>query len=124
MPREITVSVGSLTLFANIAGSPDRPALCLLHGWPQTHLIYDGVIEQLGRDFHVLAFDLPGIGKSQGMPNGADKSTLAAVMLSACEAAGARSPVIAGVDIGGMIAFAAARDHGSRIKAAIVMNTV
>jgi pimeloyl-ACP methyl ester carboxylesterase len=124
MPREISVSVGSLTLSANIAGSTERPALCLLHGWPQTHVIYDGVIEELARDFHVLAFDLPAIGNSQGMPRGADKSTLAAVMLAACEAAGARLPVIAGVDVGGMIAFAAARDHGSQIKAAIVMNTV
>jgi pimeloyl-ACP methyl ester carboxylesterase len=124
MHREISVSVGPLTLSANIAGSIDRPAMCLLHGWPQTHAIYDGVLDELARDFHVLAFDLPAIGNSRGMPVAADKSTLADVMLSACEAAGARSPVMAGVDIGGMIAFAAARDHGARIKAAIVMNTV
>jgi len=124
MRRETSISVGPLTLSANIAGSTDRPALCLLHGWPQTSAIYDGVIDELASDFHVLAFDLPAIGGSRGMPSAADKSTLADVMLAGCEAAGARSPVIAGVDIGGMIAFAAARDHGARIKAAIVMNTV
>jgi pimeloyl-ACP methyl ester carboxylesterase len=45
-------------------------------------------------------------------------------MLAACEAADVRLPIVAGVDVGGMIAFAAARDHGARIKAAIVMNTV
>lgn len=124
MRREIAVSVGPLALSANIAGSKDHSALCLLHGWPQTRSIYDGVLDELAGDFHVLAFDLPSIGGSRGMPSAADKSTLADVMLSACEAAGARSPVMAGVDIGGMIAFAAARDHGSRTKAAIVMNTV
>jgi pimeloyl-ACP methyl ester carboxylesterase len=124
MPREISVTVGPLTLSAKIAGSADRPALCLLHGWPQTHAIYDGVIDELARDFHVLAFDLPSVGNSRGMPPAADKSTLADIMLAACEAAGAPLPVIAGVDIGGMIAFAAAREHGSRIRAAIVMNTV
>jgi pimeloyl-ACP methyl ester carboxylesterase len=124
MRREISVSVGPLTLSANIAGNADRPALCLLHGWPQTRCIYDGVLDELARHFQVLAFDLPAIGGSRGKPSAADKSTLADVLLSACEAAGARLPVIAGVDIGGMVAFAAARDHGSRIKAAIVMNTV
>jgi len=124
MRREISIPVGSLTLFAKTAGSADRPGLCLLHGWPQSHVIYDGVLEDLARDFHVLAFDLPAIGNSRGAPPAADKSTLADVILTACEAAGARLPVIAGVDIGGMIAFAAARDHASRVRAAIVMNTV
>lgn len=124
MRRENSVSVGSLTLSANIAGNTDQPALCLLHGWPQTRAIYDHVIDDLAVDFQVLAFDLPAVGNSRGMPSAADKATLADVILTACEAAGARSPVIAGVDVGGMIAFAAARDHGSRIKAAIVMNTV
>jgi pimeloyl-ACP methyl ester carboxylesterase len=124
MRRETSVAVGPLTLSANIAGSADRPGLCLLHGWPQTRAIYDGVIDDLARDFQVLAFDLPGIGGSRGVPAATDKATLADVMLSACEAADVRRPIFAGVDIGGMIAFAAARDHGARIKAAIVMNTV
>lgn len=124
MSRQISIAVGSLTLSANIAGKADRPALCLLHGWPQTHALYDGVIDDLARDFQVLAFDLPGIGNSHGAPPAADKATLADVMLAACEAAGVHLPIVAGVDVGGMIAFAAARDHGARIKAAIVMNTV
>ncbi len=33
-------------------------------------------------------------------------------------------PFVAGLDVGGMIAFAAARDHGDRIRGAAVMNTV
>jgi pimeloyl-ACP methyl ester carboxylesterase len=37
---------------------------------------------------------------------------------------GARDILIAGYDVGGMIAYAAARDHAHRISGAMVMNTV
>ncbi len=45
-------------------------------------------------------------------------------MIGAAERAGAKSMVIAGFDIGGMIAYAAARDHAHRVVGVVVMNTV
>ncbi len=82
------------------------------------------MIDELGRDQYVLAFDLPGIGDSRGVPASAEKRVLADVLLSAAEATGGKEIIVAGYDVGGMIAFAAARDHGVRIKGAVVMNTV
>jgi pimeloyl-ACP methyl ester carboxylesterase len=81
-------------------------------------------MHKLAEDFFVLAFDLPGIGASRGLPHSAAKSVLADLLLTAAESVGAHSIVVAGLDVGGMIAFAAARDHGPRVVAAIVMNTV
>jgi pimeloyl-ACP methyl ester carboxylesterase len=72
----------------------------------------------------VLAPDLPGIGDSRKRPPTGEKTVLADIVLTAAETAGARDIIIAGLDVGGMIAFAAARDHGRRIARAIVMNTV
>jgi pimeloyl-ACP methyl ester carboxylesterase len=124
MPSMILISVQSLTLVANAAGNPKKPCLCLLHGWPQSRAVYDSVIDELANDFFVLAFDLPSIGASIGMPPSAEKSVLADILLAGAESAGAENITVAGVDIGGMIAFSAARDHGARIESAIVMNTV
>ena len=45
-------------------------------------------------------------------------------MIAAAESLGARDIVIAGVDVGGMVAFAAARDLSHRIRGAVIMNTV
>ena len=49
---------------------------------------------------------------------------MADIVISAAEAYGAKSIVVAGFDVGGMIAFAAARYHGGRIVGAVPMNTV
>jgi len=106
------------------AGSASRPALLLLHGWPHSHALYEPVVRDLAAHFFVLAPDLPGIGESRGAPGSAEKTVLADVLLAAAEQAGGRDIVVAGIDVGGMIAFAAARDHGQRIRGAVVANTV
>ena len=122
--RTERIQLGSLSLAASAAGSAENPAILLLHGWPHSRGLYDGVVDQLGERFHVLAFDLPAIGDSMGVAASAEKERLADLLLTVAESAGARSIVVAGIDVGGMIAFAAARDHGSRIRGAMIGNTV
>jgi pimeloyl-ACP methyl ester carboxylesterase len=122
--RTEIVEAGGLSLGLLSAGNPTKPSLVLLHGWPQSKEVYDGVIDGLADDHFVLAFDLPEIGASRGAPRSAEKKDLAEIVLEAAERRGARCPVIAGFDVGGMIAYAAARDHAHRVSGAIVMNTV
>jgi pimeloyl-ACP methyl ester carboxylesterase len=119
-----SVRVKDLTLAYREAGNASRPALVLLHGWPHSSAIYANVLDELGRDAYVLAFDLPDIGGSRGAPPSAEKHVLADIVLTAAETLGARSIVLAGFDVGGMITFAAAREHGSRIVGAVVAHTV
>jgi pimeloyl-ACP methyl ester carboxylesterase len=119
-----TVFHDTMKLAASTAGEQGRPAILLLHGWPQSRSLYDRVIDRLGEQFHVLAFDLPTVGDSVGAPPSADKSQLAGILLSASEGLGGVSPVVLGIDVGGMIAFAAARDHPSRVRGAAIGNTV
>jgi pimeloyl-ACP methyl ester carboxylesterase len=45
-------------------GQRGRPPLLLVHGFPDTHDVFSLLIEQLGRDFHIAAFDLRGVGQS------------------------------------------------------------
>lgn len=118
-----TVAAGSIELGFRAAGTSENPALVLLHGWPHSSALYEGVLEELAADRFVLAFDLPAIGASRGLPSSAEKTVLADIVLQAAETLGARSIVIAGLDIGGMIAFAAARDHADRVVGAVVVNT-
>lgn len=120
----VILQAGSADIAATRAGAADKPALLLLHGWPQSRALYDGVIDELSDAFLVLAVDLPDVGNSRGAPPSAEKSVIADMLLTAAESVGAHDITIAGLDVGGMIAFAAARDHGARIARAIVMNTV
>lgn len=122
--REQRIRVGDIEIAASITGDGARPAIVLLHGWPHCRSLYDLAAARLGERFHVIALDLPAIGGSTGAPPSAEKERLADILLSAAEQAGARSIIIAGIDVGGMIAFAAARDHAARIRGAAIGNTV
>jgi pimeloyl-ACP methyl ester carboxylesterase len=119
-----SIEHNGLKLGALVAGNADKPALVLLHGWPHSKEVYAEVMDELSISHYVIAFDLPAIGDSSGAPASSEKVVLADIILGAAEAFGARSPVVAGFDVGGMIAYAAARDHAHRIKGAVVANTV
>lgn len=54
-----TLEAGNMRLAVSMAGDPGRPALILLHGWPHSRKIYEGVIDELGARCFTLAFDLP-----------------------------------------------------------------
>jgi pimeloyl-ACP methyl ester carboxylesterase len=120
----VVTEVGEVRLAALTAGDASKGCVVLLHGWPQSGHAFRGVVDELGADQYVLAFDLPGIGGSRGAPPNAEKSTLADLILRGTEQLGGRDVIVAGYDVGGMISFAAARDHGARIAGAMVMNTV
>lgn len=121
--RTSKIAADSIELAVSIGGDASRPTIVLL-GWPHDRSLYDPVLDRLGERFHVLAFDLPAIGESRGEPSSAEKEALAGIVLSASENASAREIVIGGIDVGGMIAFAAARDHGMRICGGFIGNTV
>jgi pimeloyl-ACP methyl ester carboxylesterase len=124
MPQWDRAVFKGFTLACRKAGALSHPCLVLLHGWPQTSLAWQAVLEELGKDQYVLAFDLPGVGDSRGAPASAEKTVLADLLLGAAERLGGRDIIIAGYDVGGMIAFAGVRDHAARIAGAVVMNTV
>jgi NAD(P)-dependent dehydrogenase (short-subunit alcohol dehydrogenase family)/pimeloyl-ACP methyl ester carboxylesterase len=45
-------------------GDPGRPTIVLIHGYPDTSTIWDGVAERLEPRYHVVNYDLRGTGKS------------------------------------------------------------
>ncbi len=45
-------------------GDPDAPAVVLVHGWPDSHVLWDGVAPLLAGRFRVVRYDNRGVGKS------------------------------------------------------------
>lgn len=59
-----TVEIDALKIFYREAGSRDRPALLLLHGFPASSFMFRELIERLSDRFHLIAPDYPGFGYS------------------------------------------------------------
>ena len=59
-----TVHNGDVALAVFEAGNPDRRTLVLVHGWPDTHLLWTGVARLLADDFRLVAYDTRGQGES------------------------------------------------------------
>jgi pimeloyl-ACP methyl ester carboxylesterase len=102
-----------VTLNAAIAGS--GPAIVLLHGFPQTHLMWRHVAADLAADHTVICPDLRGYGASD-KPAATDattyaKRTMAADIVALARALGHERFALAGHDRGALVAFRAGLDH-------------
>jgi NAD(P)-dependent dehydrogenase (short-subunit alcohol dehydrogenase family)/pimeloyl-ACP methyl ester carboxylesterase len=45
-------------------GRPDGPTLVLVHGWPDSHVLWDGVVPLLADRFRLIRYDNRGVGAS------------------------------------------------------------
>src|ERR671924_687332 len=58
----------------NLVKGGDGPALLLLHGIPQTHIMWHKIAPRLAQSFTVVAADLRGYGDSSKPAGGGDYS--------------------------------------------------
>ncbi|MER6360911.1 SDR family oxidoreductase [Kitasatospora sp. NPDC001527] len=65
--RRRTVHSGGLPLAVHEQGDPSAPTVLLVHGYPDTHAVWDDVAADLARDHHVVRYDVRGAGAS-GVP--------------------------------------------------------
>jgi haloacetate dehalogenase len=107
-----------VTLHTAVAGSGSP--IVLLHGFPQTHLMWRHVAADLATDHLVICPDLRGYGAS-GKPTETDgsvysKRTMAADVLAVARSLGHERFALAGHDRGALVAFRAALDHPAAIS--------
>lgn len=66
--RERRVRSGAVELAVRERGVPGRPPVLLLHGYPDSQQVWNGVAAGLAGDFHVISYDVRGAGQS-GRPS-------------------------------------------------------
>lgn len=68
-PRRRTVRGDGLDLAVWERGDSAASTVVLVHGYPDTHQVWDGVAADLAKDFHVVAYDVRGAGESDTPPD-------------------------------------------------------
>lgn len=106
-------TASGVSLSVAVAGT--GPAVVLLHGFPQTHLMWRHVAADLAQDHTVICPDLRGYGASD-KPAESDedtysKRTMAADVVEVARALGHESFALAGHDRGALVAIRAGLDH-------------
>ena len=105
----------SLNAAVSGSGSP----IVLLHGFPQTHLMWRHVAADLAADHTVICPDLRGYGASDKPAetdgSGYAKRTMAADIVALARALGHDRFALAGHDRGALVAFRAGLDHPDTI---------
>ncbi|SHM10689.1 alpha/beta fold hydrolase [Mucilaginibacter sp. OK098] len=57
-------SINGVKIFYRTAGNPGNPVIVLLHGFPSSSVMYQGLMQLLKIDFFLIAPDYPGHGYS------------------------------------------------------------
>ncbi len=112
-------------IFTRIGG--EGPPLLLLHGYPQTHVMWHQVAPDLAKKFTLIIPDLPGYGWSDVPKTDADhtpftKRAMAQAMIEVMEKVGHVRFALAGHDRGGRVAYRLALDHPGRLSQLAVLD--
>jgi haloacetate dehalogenase len=121
------VAAAGVEFSVHQAGS--GPPVLLLHGYPQTHLVWRHLAPGLARRFAVVAPDVKGYGDSAAPPPTPDasnysKRALAAELVALMRALGHERFAVVGHDRGARIAYRMALDHPGRVAKLVVLDIV
>ena len=119
------IDAGGTEILAAIGGS--GPPLLLLHGFPQTHLMWRKVAPALAERFTVVATDLRGYGDSSKPPGDPEhlnysKRVMAADQATVMSTLGFERFAVCGHDRGARVAHRLAVDHSHRVARLAVLD--
>ncbi len=114
-------------IFVRIGG--DGPPLLLLHGYPQTHVMWHRLAPVLARHFRLVIADLRGYGRSSMPQNDRDnrvysKRAMAADMVAVMTALGHERFAVAGHDRGGRVGYRMALDAPAVVERLAVLDII
>lgn len=114
-------------IFARSGGK--GPPLVLLHGFPQTHVMWHRIAPELAKHFHVILPDLRGYGWSSAPRSEAPHETyskreMAKDVIRVVEELGHTQFALAGHDRGGRVAYRLALDHPGRLSKLAVLDII
>jgi len=108
----------------HVSQSGSGPEVVLLHGNPDTHRVWDPVVERLAPSHHCTAPDLPGFGESKAPPDfDCSLANQGAWVAALLDALGLDRVHLVVHDVGGPYGLAFASKHAHRLRSLTILNT-
>jgi pimeloyl-ACP methyl ester carboxylesterase len=104
------------------AGSPDAPAIVLIHGLQDEADSWRHVFAPLAEKHRVIALDLPGFGRSDKSGRNYTAQFFAGVVIELMDRLGIHYATLVGNSLGGMIAEAVALQHAARVQRLVLVD--
>lgn len=125
--KALVIDVGEASIAATVSGA--GPPLLLLHGFPQTRLMWRDIAPRLAKTCTVVCADLRGYGASSCPPSAPDhapysKRAMALDMVKAMARLGFSRFGVAGHDRGGRVAYRMALDHPAAVSKLAVLDVL
>jgi pimeloyl-ACP methyl ester carboxylesterase len=114
------IQAGAVRWHYVTGGSGD--VVVLLHGWPETWFEWCDVMPHIAKRYRVIAADLPGLGDSSAAET-YDKQTLAQHLRKLLTVLKITSFHLVGHDMGGIVAYAYARQFPGDLKTVSLVDT-
>jgi pimeloyl-ACP methyl ester carboxylesterase len=89
--------------------------IILIHGFCETHEIWNGFDEKLSEQFEVYSIDLPGFGESPILPSPFSIEDVGTKVVEWIEGLDRKHPIIIGHSLGGYVALAIAKKFQEKI---------
>ncbi|HPG61764.1 MAG TPA: alpha/beta hydrolase [Casimicrobium sp.] len=123
------IAANGITLNARISDERNKPPLLLLHGHPQTHLIWHRVAPKLAEHFTLVAVDLRGYGDSDKPASDASvnhapysKRVMAQDMVSVMQTLGFARFTVLAHDRGARVTHRMLVDHPTVVERATLLD--
>src|ERR1700758_2862949 len=91
VPQQFVDSAGGVRIAVYEEGNPEGPTVVLVHGFPDSHVLWDGVVPLLAERFRVIRYDNRGVGLSSA-PKPVSAYTMARYADDLAEVIGRLSP--------------------------------
>ena len=126
-PRRFDVNGVQIHARVPATARGSKPALLLVHGFPQTHALWHRVVQQLQQDYWIVLPDLRGYGDSAqpaGLPDHGNysKRTMAQDLVDVMDQLGCPTFFLCGHDRGGRVAHRLALDHAEKVAKLCVID--
>lgn len=114
---------GGIRVHYEDVGDPAKPAIVLLHGYGDSFLTWQPVVDRLKGDFRLIVPDMPGHGLTEAPADFvASQQSFEAVLDALTTKIGLKRFALAGNSMGGGVAWQYALDHPDKLSGLILVD--